>query len=114
METTTKMKDLKELIKKANADLTLKGFTTVNVTESDWDNTVTVNINLHKRNPYGASIRQVKYLGDIENIGHWLENGNSDWYSHTRLMRCSKSAVSWLIGFAKENKDISFDLVLVE
>ncbi len=107
-------KDLSEFIEKANADLRAKGFSTVKVTESDWDNTVTVNINSPKRNPYGASIRQVKYLDDLKNIGHWLDNGDSDWYSHTRLTRCSKSAVSWLIRLANENKDISFDLVLVE
>ena len=108
------MKDLNGLIDKANAELSSRGFTSVNVTESDWDNTITVTINSHKRNPYGATLRQVKYLEGIENIGHWSENGDSCWYSHGQLIGCSKSAVSWLIGFAKENKDISFDLVLVQ
>ena len=104
--------NIEKLIEDANAELKQKGFSTVVMNDSKWDNTVTVTINTHKGNPYGATLQQAKYLESIENIGHWNESGDSCWHSHAKLQGCSKSAVSWLIGFAKTHKGIDVDLIL--
>lgn len=104
--------NLEKLIEDANAELKQKGFSTVVMNDSKWDNTVTVTINTHKGNPYGATLKQAKYLEGIENIGHWNESGDSCWHSHAKLQGCSKSAVSWLIDFAKTHNEIDVDLIL--
>ena len=103
-----------ELVKTLQEELDSKGFTSIKVFESDFDNTIQVEVNSIKNNKYGASIKSVKYMESISNIGHWNESGKSEWYSHSRLCGCSQSAISWLIDQAKNHKDVDFNLCLKE
>lgn len=104
------MKELLELLK---TELQQKGFSTITVDESDFDNTIKVTIIGRKHNPYGATMPQVKFLERTKNIGHWNDDGASIWnYSHSKLLGCSKSAISWLLDCAKNNPNIDFDLLI--
>lgn len=113
MEKKENTKTTKEVVLELVQDIESKGFTTMNVEESDFDNTIKVVIRSINNNKYGASIKSIKYLESINNIGHWNEEGKSEWYSHSKLCGCSQSAISWLIDQAKSHKGIDFDLILV-
>lgn len=114
MENNTNI-DIEAVIAEAKADLEAKNFTTISIETSDWDNTIRARVNSsnhRKSGIYGPSMAQIKYLESFKNVGHWDDDGKSDWYSHSQLLGCSKSALSWLIDFAKKHRDIDIELVI--
>lgn len=102
-----------EIVKGLQTELEAKGFSSIKVADSDYDNTIKVVVNSVKGNKYGASIKSVKYMETFDNIAHWNDNGDSEWYSHSVLCGCSQSAISWLIDQAKKHSGVDFDLVVV-